>query len=106
MRLGAGAVVDVLSARIRHAELAARDFEDAMLEHQRDHTHLQGEVRRLEAELAELRANRIEAYARWWNARDDRDRQLHIARRLRRRLDRVQRRGRSVTGRAEGCEGC
>ncbi|MFC7329019.1 hypothetical protein [Marinactinospora rubrisoli] len=106
IRLGAGTVVDVLAARIRHAEHAARTSEDAMLEFERDHTRLQDEVHRLEAELAELRVRRIEAYTRWWNARDDRDRQRHVARRLRRRLERVQRRGRVFDGRAEGCEGC
>lgn len=70
-------------AEARTADMAA---------YQRDHIDLDHLVRRLEAELEDLRQRRVEAYARWWNAREDRDRTLYVCRRLRRRLARIQRR--------------
>ncbi|PSK96596.1 hypothetical protein CLV63_111192 [Murinocardiopsis flavida] len=62
----------------------------------REHAAVDRKVREIEAELEELRRRRVEAYAEWWNAREDRDRSLHIARRLRRRLERARRRGADV----------
>ncbi|WP_046471498.1 hypothetical protein [Allosalinactinospora lopnorensis] len=85
-------------AQLRRAECEAGAYEADMAVFERDHAELDRCVQRLEAELSALRQRRIEAYARWWNAREDRDRSLHIARRLRRRLERVRRRFRSLEG--------
>ncbi|ASU84990.1 hypothetical protein CDO52_21290 [Nocardiopsis gilva YIM 90087] len=98
-----GGDVESVAARLRGVELKAQEHEADMAVFERDHTALDLRVKRLEGELEDLRRQRIEAYARWWNTREDRDRALHIARRLRRRLERVRRRRlRPVDGYAEG----
>ncbi|MBB6170699.1 chromosome segregation ATPase [Nocardiopsis mwathae] len=99
----AGGDIESVAARLRSAELKAQEHEADMAVFERDHTALDARVKRLESELEDLRHRRIEAYARWWNTREDRDRSLHIARRLRRRLERARRRRlRAVGGYAEG----
>nr|WP_234401724.1 hypothetical protein [Thermobifida halotolerans] len=79
-------------AEVNRAELQVETCNRALGVCEREHTDLESRVRRLEAELAELREARIEAYSRWWETREARDRALHVARRLRRRLNRLQHR--------------
>ncbi|GAA3735932.1 septation ring formation regulator EzrA [Spinactinospora alkalitolerans] len=95
-------MVDGLTARIDRAERDADAHEAVMAVHEREHAELARRVRLLETELDVLRRERIDAYARWWNAREDRDRTRHIARRLRRRLQRLRRRLPVVGGCADG----
>ncbi|MBB4930172.1 chromosome segregation ATPase [Lipingzhangella halophila] len=99
---GAAAQAEELAAQLRRAECDAGAHEADMAVFERDHADIDTRVERLEAELSALRQRRIEAYARWWNAREDRDRSLHIARRLRRRLERTRRRLRYLEGYAGG----
>ncbi|TDQ49293.1 hypothetical protein EV190_11690 [Actinorugispora endophytica] len=94
-------VLDGLTAEVNRVELQAETCERALGVYQRDHAELDRRVRRLETELEELRRARIEAYSRWWDTREDRDRAVHVARRLRRRLERLRRRL-SCQGLAEG----
>ncbi|MFV2194580.1 hypothetical protein [Nocardiopsis sp. LOL_012] len=82
-----------LAERLTSAEREANRHEHDMSEFERERIDLEHRVNRMEAELENLRQRRLEAYARWWNARDDRDRALHLCRRLRRRIDRLRRRG-------------
>jgi len=84
--------LDALLAEVNRAELRAETCSRALAERDREHSALEARLRRLEAELAELRQARIEAYSRWWETREERDRALHVARRLRRRLARMSRR--------------
>lgn len=77
-----------VAARLRKAEHDAQACQEVLADYDRDHRDLEERVERLEAELAEARRQKLEAFARWWNCREDRDRARHVARRLRRRLDR------------------
>ena len=81
-----------LNDRLLDAEREAGGHERDMSMFERERIDLEHRVARMEAELEALRQRRLEAYARWWNARDDRDRALHVCRRLRRRVDRARRR--------------
>lgn len=90
-RAGA-AHADGVAARLRKAEADERSCEDVLGDYDRAHRELEERVERLEAELAEARRQKLEAFARWWNCREDRDRARHVARRLRRRLKRMHRR--------------
>ncbi|MES0833257.1 MULTISPECIES: hypothetical protein [Nocardiopsidaceae] len=83
-----GNAAEALSARLADAEREAGFHERDMSSFERERIDLEHRVTRMEAELEALRQRRLEAYARWWNARDDRDRALHVCRRLRRRIDR------------------
>ncbi|GAB2490620.1 hypothetical protein [Nocardiopsis aegyptia] len=87
-----GNVAEGLTERLIRAEREAGFHERDMSAFQRERIDLEHRVARMEAELEALRRRRLEAYARWWNARDDRDRALHVCRRLRRRIDRGRRR--------------
>jgi chromosome segregation ATPase len=87
-----GNVAEGLTERLVRAEREAGYHERDMSAFQRERIDLEHRVARMEAELEALRRRRLEAYARWWNARDDRDRALHVCRRLRRRIDRGRRR--------------
>lgn len=82
--------MDALLAEINHAELQVETCNRVLEERWREHADLESRLQRMEAELAELRQARIEAYSRWWETRESRDRALHVARRLRRRLDRMR----------------
>ncbi|WP_192826349.1 hypothetical protein [Nocardiopsis chromatogenes] len=90
-RAGA-AHADGVAARLRKAESDERSCQDVLGDYDRAHRELEERVERLEAELAEARRQKLEAFARWWNCREDRDRARHVARRLRRRLKRIHRR--------------
>ncbi|MDA2807843.1 hypothetical protein [Nocardiopsis suaedae] len=90
-RAGA-AHADGVAARLRKAESDERSCQDVLGDYDRAHRELEERVERLEAELAEARREKLEAFARWWNCREDRDRARHVARRLRRRLKRIHRR--------------
>ncbi|MFC3995359.1 hypothetical protein ACFOVU_05515 [Nocardiopsis sediminis] len=79
-------------ARLRHAEAEAERHAASAAAHREAHIELDQRVQRLEAELAVLRHERLETCMLWFNARDDRDRNQHIARRMRRKLDRLRRR--------------
>lgn len=81
-----------LNDRLLDAEREAGFHERDMSAFERERIDLEHRVTRMEAELEALRQRRLEAYARWWNARDDRDRALHVCRKLRRRVDRARRR--------------
>lgn len=83
-------------ARLRRVEEEAGARAGSMEVYGREHAAVDRKVREIEAELEDLRRRRIETYAEWWNAREDRDRSLHIARRLRRRLERARRRGAEI----------
>ncbi|MDT0327525.1 hypothetical protein [Nocardiopsis lambiniae] len=87
-----GDVHEALTERLLAAEREAGFHERDMSAFERERIDLEYRVTRMEAELEALRQRRLEAYARWWNARDDRDRVLHICRRLRRRVDKARRR--------------
>ncbi|MEV2275234.1 hypothetical protein AB0I72_06575 [Nocardiopsis sp. NPDC049922] len=97
-RVGVGRLVRVgnategLTDRLIRAEREAHTHERDMSEFERERIDLEHRVVRMEAELEALRRRRLEAYARWWHARDDRDRALHVCRRLRRRISRTRRR--------------
>lgn len=65
------------------------------------HAELDRRVEKLESELEAVRQDRLEAYNHWWTARESHNRALHVARRLRRRLRRWQRRGLDFGGAAE-----
>ncbi|WP_393916491.1 hypothetical protein [Halostreptopolyspora alba] len=93
---------DDIAAQLRRAECDAGAHEVDMAIFERDHADIEARVEQLETELSVLRQRRIEAYARWWHAREDRDRARHIARRLRRRLERTRRRLRYMEGLAGG----
>ncbi|MBB6120519.1 hypothetical protein [Nocardiopsis algeriensis] len=83
---------ETLADRLRTAEREVGLHERDMSEFESERIDLEHRVARMEAELESLRRRRLEAYARWWNARDDRDRALHTCRRLRRRIDKARRR--------------
>ncbi|MCY9782583.1 hypothetical protein KIK06_01605 [Nocardiopsis sp. EMB25] len=91
-----GNVTEGLTERLISAEREASTHERDMSEFERERIDLEHRVVRMEAELEALRRRRLEAYARWWNARDHRDRALHVCRRLRRRIDRTRRRRRDL----------
>lgn len=82
-----------LAERLRDADRDAQFHERDMSEFERERIDLEYRVNRMEAELESLRRRRLEAYARWWNARDERDRARHVCRKLRRRMDRSRRKG-------------
>ena len=82
-----------LAERLRDADRSAQFHERDMSEVERERIDLEYRVNRMEAELESLRRRRLEAYARWWNARDERDRARHVCRKLRRRIDRSRRKG-------------
>lgn len=82
-----------LADRLKDAEHDAGRHERDMSSFERERIDLEHRVNRMEAELESLRKRRLEAYAQWWNARDDRDRALHVCRKLRRRIDRTRRAG-------------
>ncbi|WP_017611279.1 hypothetical protein [Nocardiopsis xinjiangensis] len=84
---------DGLVDRLKDAENDAGCYERDMSEFERERIDLEHRVNRMEAELDSLRKRRLETYARWWNARDGRDRALHVCRKLRRRIDRTRRTG-------------
>ncbi|MFD6098667.1 hypothetical protein ACFVWN_21625 [Nocardiopsis flavescens] len=84
---------EAIDDRLFNAERDAGFHERDMSAFERERIDLEHRVNRMEAELEALRQRRLEAYARWWNARDDRDRALHVCRKLRRRVDRARRRG-------------
>jgi chromosome segregation ATPase len=88
-----GNVTEGLTDRLVSAEREAGFHERDMSSFERERIDLEHRVNRMEAELESLRKRRLEAYARWWNARDDRDRARHVCRRLRRKIDKVRRRG-------------
>ncbi|WP_193789642.1 hypothetical protein [Nocardiopsis halophila] len=90
-----------VAARLRKAEYDEQACQEVLADYDRDHRDLEERVERLEAELAEARRQKLEAFARWWNCREDRDRARHVARRLRRRLERLRRRNGSVPGGAQ-----
>lgn len=94
-------VLDGLIAEVNRAEAQAKTCDRVLDVYERDHTNLERRMRRAEAELEELRQARIDAYTRWWNAREERDRARHVARRLRRRLERLRRRQHSCPGLVE-----
>lgn len=79
-----------LTDRLDSAEREAGFHERDMSSFERERIDLEHRVTRMEAELEALRQRRLEAYARWWNARDDRDRARHVCRKLRRRIDRTR----------------
>lgn len=81
-----------LAAEVGRLEADAARNERKMEEHEAEHTEWGNRVARLERELDSARGERIAAYGRWWQAREDRNRALHVARRLRRRLARLRRR--------------
>lgn len=81
-----------LTGRLENAERDIGFHERDMSELERERIDLEHRVSRMEAELETLRKKRLETYARWWHARDHRDRARHICRKLRRRLDRRRRR--------------
>ena len=83
-RIRRDGTVDELLAEISRAELQVETCNRALEVRAREHADLQS--------LAELRQARIEAYSRWWETRESRDRALHVARRLRRRLNRMRHR--------------
>ena len=87
---GRGNPTEGLTDRLVSAEREAGFHERDMSVFERERIDLEHRVNRMEAELEALRKRRLEAYARWWNARDDRDRALHVCRRLRRRIDRTR----------------
>jgi len=91
-RIRRDGTVDELLAEISRAELQVETCNRALEVRAREHADLQSRLMRMEAELAELRQARIEAYSRWWETRESRDRALHVARRLRRRLNRMRHR--------------
>ena len=91
--LGRAPAADGLVDRLKDAENDAGSHERDMSEFERERIDLEHRVTRMEAELDSLRKRRLEAYARWWNARDGRDRALHVCRKLRRRIDRTRRTG-------------
>lgn len=82
-----------LTERLLSAEREAGFHERDMSSFERERIDLEHRVNRMEAELESLRKRRLESYARWWNARDDRDRARHLCRRLRRKIDKMRRRG-------------
>lgn len=84
-----------LAERLRDADRNAQFHERDMSEFERERIDLEYRVNRMEAELESLRRRRLEAYARWWNARDERDRARHVCRKLRRRIDRFRRKART-----------
>lgn len=84
-----------LAGRLRDADRDAWFHERDMSEFERERIDLEYRVNRMEAELESLRKKRLEAYARWWNARDGRDRARHVCRKLRRRIDRSRRKGKT-----------
>ncbi|MFC4560729.1 hypothetical protein ACFO4E_02540 [Nocardiopsis mangrovi] len=79
-------------ARLRHAESEAERFAASAMAHREAHSELDRRVQTLEAELAALRHERLQLCAQWFDARDDRDRHQHVARRMRRKLGRLRRR--------------
>ncbi|WP_432707463.1 hypothetical protein [Nocardiopsis ansamitocini] len=85
-------MLDGLAAEADRVEHQVEACGQVLVGYERDRIELEQQVRQLEAQLETIRQARIEAYTRWWNAREDRDRALHLARRLRRRIDRAQRR--------------
>ncbi|WP_159940185.1 MULTISPECIES: hypothetical protein [unclassified Nocardiopsis] len=87
-----GNTTEDLTERLLSAEREAGFHERDMSVFERERIDLEHRVNRMEAELEALRKRRLETYARWWNARDDRDRALHLCRKLRRRIDRTRRR--------------
>lgn len=89
-RTRGAAHADRVAAQLRRFETEADEHDANLPPLERTHNELDERVRELEAELERLRHARLEAYAEWWHTREDRDRARHIARRLRRRLDRVQ----------------
>lgn len=86
-----GNATEGLTERLVSAEREAGVHERDMSMLERERIDLEHRVNRMEAELEALRRRRLEAYARWWNARDDRDRARHVCRRLRRRIERTRR---------------
>ncbi len=91
-RTDGAAYADSVAARLNIAECEAEEYQNRLAELDRAHRDLEERVMRLENELTAARQDRLEAFTRWWNCREDRDRARHIARRLRRRLDRAARR--------------
>lgn len=88
-----GNTTEGLNDRLLSAEREAGFHERDMSAFERERIDLEHRVNRMEAELDSLRKRRLEAYARWWNARDDRDRARHVCRRIRRKIDKTRRRG-------------
>jgi chromosome segregation ATPase len=82
-----------LDERLHSAEREAGSHERDMSSFERERIDLEHRVSRMEAELESLRKRRLEVYARWWNARDDRDRARHVCRRLRKKIDKARKRG-------------
>ncbi|MBV2363201.1 hypothetical protein ACFPZ0_06065 [Streptomonospora nanhaiensis] len=97
-RGGRAAQIHGIAARLRKVQREADEREAALIGLERVHTDIQRQVQRAEEELAELRRRRIEAYSRWWAVREERDRARHVARRLRRRLERLHHRPRPFGG--------
>ncbi|MDA8372106.1 MAG: hypothetical protein M0026_19885 [Nocardiopsaceae bacterium] len=97
-----GADAESVAAQLRRTECEIGEHEAALTIFKHAHRELDQRVRRMEEDLETLRRERLEAYVRWWNEREDRDRARHVARRLRRRLHRVRRRIRPMGGYAEG----
>ncbi|SIO91245.1 hypothetical protein [Nocardiopsis sp. JB363] len=87
-----GNATEGLTDRLLSAEREAGFHERDMSSFERERIDLEHRVNRMEAELESLRKRRLEAYARWWDARDDRDRARHVCRRIRRKIDKMRRR--------------
>ncbi|GAB3454486.1 hypothetical protein GCM10027570_34710 [Streptomonospora sediminis] len=90
-----------MAVRLRRVQREADECDAALAGLERAHAEVQRRVEAAEAELEELRQERIKAFERFWAAREQRDRARHVARRLRRRLQRLHRRLRPF----EGCAG-
>ncbi|WP_460854945.1 hypothetical protein [Nocardiopsis coralliicola] len=91
--MDAAAYVDHVALRLQQAETEAETHHGRLSEFDRAHRVLEERVEHLESELAEAKRARLEAFARWFNCREDRDRARFVARRLRRRLDRRRKKG-------------
>lgn len=79
--------------RVSRLEADAQSHSEVMDTYRGLHGELDRQVEKLESELAAARQERLEAYNRWWRAREDHNRASFLAIRLRRRLARWQRRG-------------
>ncbi|MGI5120816.1 hypothetical protein ACQEU5_14950 [Marinactinospora thermotolerans] len=95
-------MVDELVARLERAEGDVRACEAVMAEWWRRHAEIQKRVQQMETELAGLRQERIDVYARWWDAREAHSRGRLLVRRLRRRLEQARRRCPAPGGHPEG----
>ncbi|QVQ53953.1 hypothetical protein J4H86_09730 [Spiractinospora alimapuensis] len=80
--------------RVSRLEADARSHSEIMDTYRGLHAELDRQVEKLESELGVARQERLEAYNRWWRAREDHNRCLHLATRFRRRLERWQQRRR------------